>query len=72
MQLSGIIAMDLDVLDELLIKYFEFVIYRLQESLNLVGQKIFYCILTEFGIPMKLFRLFNMCLKKPIVKFVDL
>jgi len=80
MKLLGIINVDFDATDQLLITYSSFVKYlrkkwesnkAVQElfidfmkACDSVGKKVLYNILIEFGIPMKLVRLIKMCLNE--------
>ena len=73
--------MDFDATGQLLIIYFEFVLYVLQKkweynealrkffidfkkAYDSIRREVFYNILIEFGIPMKLVRLIKICLSE--------
>jgi hypothetical protein len=80
MKVLGIISVDFDVSDQLLIRSFAFVRYwrkkkeynetvhqlfvDLKEAYHSVRREVLYSILIEFGIPKKLVRLIKMCLKE--------
>jgi hypothetical protein len=75
MKLWGVISVHFDIIDQLLVRYSvsyvgekvevqwdtTSVIYRLQE-VPWLKREVLFNVVTEFGIPMKLFTLIKMCL----------
>jgi hypothetical protein len=80
MKLLGVISVDFDVTDQLLIRYFTFIRYcrkkleynetvhqlfiDLKKAYDLVRRQVLYSIFIEFGVPMKPLRLIKMCLNE--------
>jgi len=72
-KLLGIINVDFDATDQLLIIYSEFVKYLRKNGntmkqciscYNSVRREVLHNVVIEFGIPMKMVRLIKMCLKR--------
>jgi hypothetical protein len=62
MRLLGIVSVDFDVTDQLLIRSFAFVDFK--NAYDSVRREVLYNILTEFGVPMELVRLIKRCLNE--------
>jgi hypothetical protein len=83
-KLLEIISLGFDVTDQLLIRFFTFVRYLekkyeynetvhqlfidFKEAYDSVRREVLYNILIEFGVPLKLVRLFKMCLNQTYSK----
>jgi hypothetical protein len=84
MKLLGIISVDFDITDQLLVRFSAFVkcwrkkweynktVHQLftdfKKAYDSVRRKVLYNILIEFGVPMKLVRLIKMCLNETYSK----